>query len=411
MTTTHETLTPSDDVPSLSPDPFSREVLSDIFTFHETLREAGPVVHLPAIDVYAMGRYAEVHEALTNWQGFISSDGVGHLSFRHEEPWRPPSLLLEADPPQHDAPRRVLAELLGPRTLSRLREGWFEDARRLVDELLPPGVDAVEIDGQRDLAAVFPLRVFPDAVGLDQEGRENLLPYGNHLFNSFGPDNELVREGQDDAPRLLQWVIGQCDRDKLAEGGFGAAIWAAADRGEITHAQAPLVVRSLLSAGVDTTVHGIAALLHALSTHPEEYARLHERPQLARTAFDEAVRLESPVQTFFRTADVDVEIGGTVVPADSKILMFLASANRDPRRWDDPDRFDLTRDPSGHVGFGMGIHQCVGQHIARLESEAVLTALVARVERIEALPGAHLHLNNTLRGWDALPLRLVARRG
>lgn len=410
MTTTPETPARPEAVPTLAADPFSREVLEDPFTFHAALRDAGPVVHLPALDVYAMGRYAEVHDALTNWQGFISSDGVGHLSFRHEEPWRPPSLLLEADPPHHDAPRRVLSELLGPRTLTRLRDGWFADARRLVDEILPAGVDAVEIDGQRDLAEVFPLRVFPDAVGLPAEGRENLLPYGNHLFNSFGPPNDLVAEGSEDAPRLLQWVVEQCAREKLAEGGFGASIWAAADRGEITHDQAPLVVRSLLSAGVDTTVHGIAALLYALSTHPEEYARLQFRPQLARTAFDEAVRVESPVQTFFRTADVDVEIGGTVIPASRKILMFLASANRDPRRWDDPDRFDLTRDPSGHVGFGMGIHQCVGQHIARLESEAVLTALLARVERIEVLPGARAHLNNTLRGWETLPLRLVARR-
>lgn len=408
MTTTRET--PAGHVPSHPADPFSHEVLEDPFTFHAALREAGPVVHLPALNVYAMGRYTEVHEALSNWQGFISSDGVGHLSFRHEEPWRPPSLLLEADPPHHDAPRRVLSELLGPRTLSRLRDGWFEDARKLVDELLPPGVEAVEIDGQTDLAAVFPLRVFPDAVGLRDEGRENLLPYGNHLFNSFGPPNDLVEKGQPDAPRLLKWVIDQCGREALAEGGFGAAIWAAADRGEITHDQAPLVVRSLLSAGVDTTVHGLAALLHALSTHPQEYEHLGSRPELVRTAFDEAVRLESPVQIFFRTADVDVQIGGTVVPADSKILMFLASANRDPRRWEEPDRFDLTRDPSGHVGFGMGIHQCVGQHIARLESEAVLTALLARIERIEALPGARLHLNNTLRGWESIPLRLVARR-
>ncbi|RYY51257.1 MAG: cytochrome P450 [Actinomycetales bacterium] len=398
-------------MPTHPADPFSLEVLADPFTFHEALRDAGPVVHLPAIDVYAMGRYTEVHEALTNWQGFVSSDGVGHLSFRNEEPWRPPSLLLEADPPHHDAPRRVVTEVLGPRTLTRLREGWFADARALVDAIVPPGVDSVEIDGQVDLAEVFPLRVFPDAVGLRQEGRENLLPYGNHLFNAFGPPNDLVKQGEPDAPRLLQSIVEQCGRESLAEGGFGAAIWAAADRGEITHDQAPLLVRSLLSAGVDTTVHGLAALLHALSTHPHEYARLQERPQLVRTAFDEAVRLESPVQTFFRTADVDVEIGGTVVPADSKILMYLASANRDPRRWDDPDRFDLTRDPSGHVGFGMGLHQCVGQHIARLESEAVLTALLARVELIEPLPGARLHLNNTLRGWESLPLRLVARRG
>lgn len=166
------------------------------------------------------------------------------------------------------------------------------------------------------------------------------------------------------------------------------------------------MVRSLLSAGVDTTVHGLAACLYAFATHPEEWQRLRARTELARAAFDEAVRWQSPVQTFFRTATTDVTISGTVVPADTKILMFLGAANRDPDRWTDPDRFDPTRDPSGHVGFGMGIHQCIGQHVARLEAEALLTALARRVERFELTGTPRRHPNNTLRSWASLPLRV-----
>ena len=176
--------------------------------------------------------------------------------------------------------------------------------------------------------------------------------------------------------------------------------------GRITPEQAPLIVRSLLTAGVDTTVHGISAVLYGLATHPEEWQRLRENPSLARVAFDEAVRWESPVQTFFRTANGDVRFGDVTVPDGAKVLMFLAAANRDPRRWADPDRFDLTRDPSGHVGFGMGIHQCVGQHVARLEAEAVLTALLQRVESVEPAGPPRRHHNNTLRALDSLPLRL-----
>jgi cytochrome P450 len=131
-------------------------------------------------------------------------------------------------------------------------------------------------------------------------------------------------------------------------------------------------------------------------------------PRFSRVAFDEAVRWESPVQTFFRTATADVAVtDDVVVPAGCKILMFLAAANRDPRRWADPDAFDLSRDPSGHVGFGMGIHQCVGQHVARLEAEAVLTALARRVETIELTEPARRHHNNTLRAWESRPVRLV----
>jgi 4-methoxybenzoate monooxygenase (O-demethylating) len=391
-------------IPTSDVDPFSSEVLEDPLPMHAALRDAGPVVHLPRYDVYAMARYEEVHAALVDWQGFSSSAGVGMSNFRYEKPWRPPSLLLEADPPRHDAPRRVLQKVLGPRALRRLRERWRADAEALVDEVLAAGT---EVDAVPVLTSAFPLRVFPDAVGLGPDGRENLLPYGDHAFNAFGPANDLVAKGAPRVAELSGWVAAQCRREALAPEGFGADIWAASDRGEITPEMAPLVVRSLLTAGVDTTVHGLSAVLYALATHPDQWARLRSEPGLARVAFDEAVRWESPVQTFFRTATTDVRIGDAVVPEGHKILMFLAAANRDPRRWADPDVFDLSRDPSGHVGFGMGIHQCVGQHVARLEAESLLTALAGRVRTIELAGPTVRHHNNTLRAWESIPVRLT----
>ena len=383
-------------------DPFSPGVLEDPTGFQAGLRDAGPVVYLTQYDVYALARYEQVHAALVNWQAFQSSAGVGLANFRHEKPWRPPSLLLEADPPRHDAPRAVLSKILGPGALRTLREAWFADAELLVDEVLSDG----EFDAVGRLAAAFPLRVFPDAVGIGTEGREHLLPYGDHLFNAFGPPNELVAAGAPRIAELSDWVNQQCRREALTGNGFGARIWAAADRGDITEEQAPLVVRSLLSAGVDTTVHGLGAVLHAFATHPGQWQRLRAEPSLARVAFDEAVRWASPVQTFFRTATTGIELGDTVIPDGQKILMFLGAANRDPRQWVDPDAFDLSRDPSGHVGFGMGLHQCVGQHVARLEAEALLTALANRVNRIELAGPGERHHNNTLRAWESLPVRV-----
>ncbi|MFJ8781863.1 cytochrome P450 [Streptomyces sp. NPDC102476] len=394
----HSVVPPVSDV-----DPFADDVLLDPEPLHQALREAGPVVYLSRHDAYALARYEQVHAALVDWQHFESGSGVGLANFRHEEPWRPPSLLLEADPPRHDAPRRVLREILAPPALRRLRENWHAIAEEVVEQVLARGP---EFDGFTALAEAFPLRAFPDAVGLGPDGRENLLPYGNMVFNAFGPRNDLVKA---DAPRLAElsaWVNAQCRREALSEDSFGGVIWAAVDRGDLTDEQAPLMVRSLLSAGVDTTVHGLAACLYAFATHPEEWQRLRQRPELARAAFDEAVRWQSPVQTFFRTATTDVAIAGTVIPADTKILMFLGAANRDPARWSDPDRFDPTRDPSGHVGFGMGIHQCIGQHVARLEAEALLTALARRVERFELAGTPRRHPNNTLRSWASLPLRV-----
>jgi cytochrome P450 len=391
------TILPADDT-----DPFCDEIVQDPADFHAALRDAGPVVYLSRYRVYAMARYAEVHAALVDWQNFQSGAGVGLSNFRYEQPWRPPSLLLEADPPRHDAPRRVLIDILGPRALRRLREQWFAAAAKLVDHVLAePELDAVPA-----LAEAFPLRVFPDAVGIGEQGRENLLPYGDFAFNAFGPRNNRVTDAAADMPRWSRWVDQQCTREALTADGFGARIWGAADRGNITPQQAPLLVRSLLTAGVDTTVHGLAAVLFAFATHPDQWARLRAQPGLARVAFDEALRWQSPVQTFFRTATTDTPIAGLTIPEGEKILMFLAAANRDPRHWADPDTFDLGRDPSGHVGFGMGLHQCIGQHVARLEGEALITALARRVTAFELTGPPRRHLNNTLRAWASLPMRL-----
>lgn len=387
-------------------DPFDLEFLRDPLPHHAVLRDAGPVVRLEKYGVYAMARYDEVHAALVDWQNFQSAAGVGLSNFRHEKPWRPPSVLLEADPPRHDAPRAVVAPLLTTRRLRDLEQSWRADAATVVAAVLDRGD---EFDAVTDLAEVFPLRVFPDAVGIGTEGRENLLPYGDFAFNAFGPPNELVTGAAPHMPPVTEWIGRQCLRENLTEDGFGAQIWAAADRGEISPEHAPMIVRSLLTAGVDTTVTGIAAIVHALAHSPGSVARLRADRSLTRTAFEEAVRLESPVQTFFRTATRDLRVGGVDIADGEKILMFLGAANRDPRRWADPDTFDLDRDPSGHVAFGMGIHQCVGQHIARLEAICVLDALLDRIVEVEPAGPERRHLNNTLRGWESMPVRV--RRG
>ncbi len=137
-------------------------------------------------------------------------------------------------------------------------------------------------------------------------------------------------------------------------------------------------------------------------------ARLRADPSLARNAFEEAVRFESPVQTFFRTTTRDVEIGGCRINEGEKVLMFLAAANRDPRRWSEPDSYDITRKTSGHVGFGSGIHMCVGQLVARLEGEAILSALARKVASVAISGPVKRRYNNTLRGLECLPITITA---
>ena len=128
---------------------------------------------------------------------------------------------------------------------------------------------------------------------------------------------------------------------------------------------------------------------------------------MARSAFDEVLRWESPVQTFFRTTTRPIDISGVAIPSDPKILLFLASANRDPRKWDEPERFDISRRAAGHVAFGAGIHLCVGQMLARLEAEMIITALAARVARIDIAGEPRRKLSNSLRQFASLPIELT----
>jgi 4-methoxybenzoate monooxygenase (O-demethylating) len=383
-------------------DPFCTEFFESPLPAYEELREAGPVVRLSRYAVWAVARYDEVHRVLNDWQTFCSSRGAGLADFAREQPWRPKSLLLETDPPLHDRTRRVLNRVLSASVMGRLRERFAQEANELIERLVERG----SFDAVADLAEAYPLTVFPDAMGMPRENRRFLLPYGNMVFNAFGPRNQFFEEAVADAEPVLAWLQRQMQRGAFAPGGFGAAIHAAVDTGELTSEEAPVVARSLLTAGVDTTVSGIGAAVYCLARFPQQFARLRAEPALARAAFEEAVRLESPVQTFFRTTTRPVEIGGVVLDEGEKVLMFLGAANRDPRRWERPDDYVITRRTVGHVGFGSGIHQCVGQLLARLEGECVLSALADKVASIEITGPARRRYNNTLRALASLPVTL-----
>jgi cytochrome P450 len=383
-------------------DPYEPAVLLDPYGAYAVLRELGPVVRLERYGVWAMARHKEVADALQDWRTFSSDAGVGLADFRKEPPWRPKSILLEVDPPYHDKTRSVLARVLSPAAVRRLRPAFEAEAERLVEALVARG----EFDGMKDLAEPFPTRVFGDALGLPEAGREHLLTYGAMVFNAFGPRNPLYESSHRHAQPVVAWIGQMLARDATAPDGFAADIYAAADAGELTQDEAPLLLRSLLTAGIDTTVNGLGNALFAFATNPEQWRRLRDDPALLRGAFEEVLRYESPVQGFYRTTTEPVQVDDVEIPEGEKVYLSFGGANRDPRRWQDPDRFDISRKAGGHVGFGYGVHGCVGQLIARLEAEVVLSALARRVTRLELAGEPVRRLNNTLRGFTALPLRV-----
>jgi cytochrome P450 len=295
---------------------------------------------------------------------------------------------------------------MSPAVLRNLRATFEAEADEIVTLLLGRGG---VIDGHLDLAKAYILKVFPDALGLGEEGRENLVRFGHVGFNAFGPDNEVLRQSIDSSADALGWIEENLDRRLLADDGIAAMLFAAADHGEITQEEAKLLLRSLYSAGSDTTIFAIGNTLKALAENPEQWTALRENPDLLRAAFEEGLRYDNPARYTRRTTNQPVDFDGIELPADAKILLLHMPAGRDPRRWEDPETYDIHRDVVGkHLGLGFGIHACVGAPVARLEAMSLLSALARQVRAIELAGDPEGTENMAVHGNEKLPLRLVA---
>ncbi|GAB3672260.1 cytochrome P450 [Salinisphaera aquimarina] len=400
----HVAVAPPAGVPVWDIDPYEPAVLADPTAYYRELRDKGPFVYLSRYAALACGRYDVTKEVFGDWERFVSSRGVGLLDFKLKSPWRAPSRLLEVDPPYHTQTRKVMGRALSPKVVMGLKDRFRAVADKLVAEL----VTGDSFDAVPELAETFPTTVFPEAVGMRETDRDRLLDYGSMVFNGLGPDNSLRRRNSESAADTVAWISQRCQRDALTRDGVGALIYAAVDAGEATEEEANMLVRSFLSAGVDTTVSGIGGTLWCLAHHPEAFERLKADPRLVRVAFEEVLRYTSPVHTFCRTAAADTTVADVPIQADTKILCTLAAANLDPEKWTDAARFDVARKPVGHLAFGTGIHACVGQNLARAEVEAILLALIERVDRIELTGEACWRPNNSMRSLETLPIRLVA---
>jgi cytochrome P450 len=401
----HKAIAAPATVPVWDIDPYDPDVLTDPGRYFAGLREKGPFVYLSRYKMLACGRYDVTREVFSDHTRFVSSRGVGLSDFALEEPWRPPSIVLEVDPPQHNITRRVLMRALSPKAVADMKAAFQADAAALVDRLI--GMD--QIDGVADLAEAFPTSVFPKAVGIKMPDSRKLIDYGAMVFNALGPDNDLRRSIMARAPDIVPWINAQCERQNLTADGVGAAIYAESEAGHITDEQAGMLVRSLLSAGVDTTVSGLGNALFCLASNPDQYAQLVANPALALATFEEVLRVTSPVQAFCRTAGMDTEVAGIKIEEGTKILCVLGAANLDPDHWPDADKFDISRKTAGHLALGAGVHACVGQNIARAEGRAVLEALAHRVARIELIGDPVWKPNNAIHALAHLPLRLVAK--
>jgi cytochrome P450 len=383
-------------------DLFSAEAVEDPYPMLAELRELAPAVYSTKYDFYVLTRYEDVREAARNWEGFTSSQGVA-LTREFNE--RIAGSVLATDPPEHDALRAVLSDKLAPRGLAVVRGQIAAYAAELVAELVARG----RFDGVTEIARVFPINVVADLVGFPAEGREKMQPGADATFSAFGPFGEYAQQHLPLMADYGQWMAQMADRTKLAPGGWGEAVMDAVDDGRLSRQGASKTFNAYLTAGMDTTVNAIGALLRIFAEREDIWNALKAQPSLAGPIFEEVLRFESPVVGFWRVATRDAHFDATTVPKGSRVLLHWAAANRDPRKYRDPDLFDIDRNPIDHVAFGSGIHACAGQGLARVEVVTLLAALAEQIDEIHLDGPAVRGRNPIVRGYDSVPLRVTAR--
>jgi cytochrome P450 len=382
-------------IPAFDVDLFSDELLADPYPTYRQLRDAAPVVWIEPLQMYCCARYEEARKVLSDHDTFISSRGVGFNDFLNQAF---DGTIIQSDPPAHTALRRTLAQQMSPQAMRELQSGVETQADALIERLLALGT----FDGVRDLARVFPLTVVAHLIGIPQDGRDRLLAWGDANFNVVGPENERHLQAKPvfaECFEYIQWI--DQDPGRLRPGSLGAAIYEAAERGEIRRDQCPPLLAAYLVAGIDTTISSIASALSLFGRHSDQWALLREDASLVPRAYNEVLRIESPAVGFKRVLSRDFELSGARLPANASVAVLYASANRDERKFDQPDRFDVKRAAASQLAFGHGIHVCAGQALARLEAGALLNSMIKRVARIEVGLETR-HLNNTVRSLETL---------
>jgi cytochrome P450 len=387
-------------LPTYDVDLFSDDALLEPYEHYRAMRDAGPVVWLSAHEVYAVARYEDVRAVLDDPTTFCSGLGVGLNDFINEG-GRGTTLMSDGE--EHRRQREIIGRPLIPAKLAELRI----DAEAIADTLVAELVDRGSFDAVSELAEVLPATWVPDLLGWPERGREHLLEWANASFNGLGPVNErsiAAGEGLLGMTAFAQEVA----QTAVPPGTMAAGVLDAAARGYIEESRCPMLIIDYLAPSLDTTISAIGNALWLFATHPAQWRRLRDDPARVKQAFNEALRLESPINCFTRVATLDTKIDGIDIPAGARILVSFASANRDERRWNRAEEFDIDRESAGHVAFGHGIHACAGTGLARLEGAALLSALVQRVETIELAGTPQRKVNNLIRSFGALPIRVTA---
>jgi beta-dihydromenaquinone-9 omega-hydroxylase len=390
-------------------DPFSARIMRDPYPGYRTLL-TGPDV--PNVwynrkrGIWIIAGYDDLRKALRDNEALSSAQSQSRFRVRL------PSMNA-ADPPEHTRLRKFVSRAFTARAMT----AWQTNINEVADELVDAAIARRSTEAVSELAKPLPTRLIARMLGIPLDDQPQFVEWSDEMVaGAFAPLTPhgirlSARSGAATAAmrRSLDPLIAQRRRDP---GDDLISMMTPADADDVlTDDEIFWSAAMLIGAGSETTTNLLSGLLLTLAQQPDQYARLREQPELIPAAIEEQLRMVAPVQGFYRTATCDYTVGAQTIPAGAKVLLLFAAANRDPRHYENPDTFDLDRNPTDHLAFGGGVHYCLGAPLTRLEGARVFSQLLPRVEAIR-LAGDYRYLDNpTMRGLEHLPLELVLAKG
>lgn len=395
-------------------DPLDPATVADPFPSYRWLRANAPVQR-NARGMWTVSRYDDVRACLHDPRMSSRPSRYSVISRRRREASPPAkvaaSLLPLLDPPEHTRLRRLVAQVLSEQRVGALRS----KIEGIVDSLLAPARDGQSIDIIADLATPLPVRVIGEMLAIPHDDLPQVKAWAGEFFHIFSPvvDPAAYARLADAVELFSGYMRGLIAQRRRSPGADAlSALVAVRDSGDgLSEDELVATTLMLFTNGEEALTCLLGNLVWALLQTPTQLARLQAQPALARAAVEEALRYDTPAQIIGRTAAQDIVIGGETIGAGDPVYLLLGSANRDPSRFADPDRYDIGRSGTGHFGFGGGAHACLGAGLARIEAQAMLGGLLGCGNRWEpSLAQPSYRATLFARGLRSLPMAVRASR-
>ncbi len=400
------------------------DIQDDPFGYYAQRLAVCPVWHEEDVDLYVVGGMEEARATLTDSVTFSSAPArrtagvnpvaVAYVRALAERGWGRAVTLQRTDPPVHTRYRKVLNRVFTP---ARVRS-MVPHIESIVHELIDQFIDAGRCEFVADVALPLPGIFIAEQLGLDRSQYKTFRRWAEAMLCLANRPHMTMEEAMAEVEVELEaqhYLAAECERRRAEPGDdlISLIVHAHADSEPFTMNELQDLLHQLVTGGFETTTGGLATAMHLLATHQDQQTLLRSRPELLPNFIEEALRFDSPVQGLWRTSTCPARVAGAEIPGGSSVMVRYGAANRDPAIFNDPDRFDITRDNANqHIAFGLGAHFCLGAALARQEMTSAFEILLDRTEHIELDGDAPRPLHDPsffLRPMRALPIRFTPR--